>query len=69
MIPLSAIKTNLGASGSGDIADGSITTIKIADGAVTKEKLAENSVSSKQIVGYTIGHLEIAKNAIYTDAL
>lgn len=69
MIPLSVIKTNLGTSGSGDIADGSITTIKIADGAVTKEKLAENSVSSTQIAGYTIGHLEIAKNAIYTDAL
>lgn len=69
MIPLSAIKTNLGTSGSGDIADGSITTIKIADGAVTQEKLAENSVSSTQIVGYTIGHLEISKDAIYTDAL
>lgn len=69
MIPLSVIKTNLGTSGSGDVVDGSITTIKIADGAVTQEKLAENSVSSTQIVGYTIGHLEISKDAIYTDAL
>lgn len=47
-----------------EIADGSITTLKLANNAVTYDKLADGSVSADKIASNAVGSDEIAAGAV-----
>ena len=50
--------------GSGAVADGSITTVKLADDAVTRAKMADDSVGGREIVAEAIASGHIAGGAV-----
>lgn len=49
-----------------EVADGSVTTVKIANDAVTSAKIAADAVGSSEIAGGAVGASELASDAVTT---
>ena len=56
----------LGVIGSGNFADGSVTTAKLADDAVTNAKVATNAVEASQVNANAVTEAKINANAVTT---
>ena len=56
----------LGVIGSGNFADGSVTTAKLADDAVTNAKVADNAVQASQVNANAVTEAKINANAVTT---
>jgi len=56
----------LGVIGSGNFADGSVTTAKLADDSVTNAKIADNAVQASQINANAVTEAKINANAVTT---
>ena len=54
----------LGVIGSGNFADGSVTTAKLANDAVTNDKIADNAVQASQVNANAITEAKINANAV-----
>ena len=53
-----------GSIGTGDLADGAVTTVKILDANVTVDKMAVNSINSDQYVDRSIDTVHIGLNQV-----
>jgi len=54
----------LGVIGSGNFADGSVTTVKIANDAVTNDKIADNAVQASQLNANAVTEAKINSGAV-----
>ncbi len=53
----------------GEVADGSVTSVKLADNAVTSAKIADDAVVTGKIADGAVGSLDLADNAVISSKI